>query len=67
MADNSVLPATGETIATDEIGGVKFQRVKPTYGVDGTAIDVSDSNPLPTHDDEVHYLLGSVLGVAAWL
>lgn len=48
MPDNSVLPATGETIATDEIGGVKFQRVKLVPGDDGVnGGDVSANNPLP--------------------
>jgi hypothetical protein len=48
MADNATLPVTGTIqVACDEIGGVKFQRVKVTWGVDGTANDVSASNPLP--------------------
>lgn len=50
MADNTVLPAGtgGDTIATDDIGGVKYQRVKPSWGSDGVAVDVDASNPLPT-------------------
>lgn len=51
-------PGSGAQVAADDVGGVLYQRIKPTYGVDGTAIDVSESNPLPTHDDEAHYLLG---------
>lgn len=47
MADNSTLPATGDVIAADDIGGVKYQRVKPAFGVDGSATDVSATNPLP--------------------
>jgi len=49
MADNTVLPAGvgGDTIATDDIGGVKYQRVKPSWGSDGVAVDVDASNPLP--------------------
>ena len=48
MADNiTVTPGTGTTIATDDVGGVHVQRVKATWGVDGTATDVSASNPLP--------------------
>jgi hypothetical protein len=49
VADNTVLNAGsgGDTIATDDIGGVKHQRVKVEFGVDGAATDVSLSNPLP--------------------
>jgi hypothetical protein len=49
MADNTTLNSGtgGDVIATDDIGGVKYQRVKETYGVDGSATDVSDTNPLP--------------------
>jgi hypothetical protein len=50
MADNTLLnPATstGDTIATDDIGGVKYQRVKMTFGVDGAAVDVSSTAPVP--------------------
>ena len=58
MADNvGYTPGSGATVAADEIGGVLYQRVKPTHGVDGTAVDVSEANPLPTHDDEAHHLL----------
>lgn len=50
MADNTLLNAGsgGDTIATDDVGGVKYQRVKVTYGVDGVATDVNASTPLPT-------------------
>jgi hypothetical protein len=47
MADNVTLPGTGEVVATDDIGGVQFQRVKLASGVEGTAVDVSDVAPLP--------------------
>lgn len=47
MADNTVQNGT-DTIATDDIGGVKFQRVKLIHGADGTnAGDVSTANALP--------------------
>lgn len=41
MADNTVLNtgSGGDTIASDDIGGIKFQRVKPAIGADGTATD----------------------------
>lgn len=48
MADNvGYTPGAGATIAADDIGGVLYQRVKPVTGADGTAVDVSDANPLP--------------------
>jgi len=47
MADNSTLPATGDIIAADEISGVKHQRVKVEFGTDGSATEVSSTNPLP--------------------
>jgi len=52
MADNTTLNSGsgGDTIATDDIAGVKHQRVKIEYGVDGSATDVSDTNPLPIDD-----------------
>ena len=58
MADNTILNSGtgGDTIATDDVttlngagsSGVKVQRVKAMYGVDGSATDVSTTNPLPT-------------------
>lgn len=48
MADNVPITAgSGTNIATDDIGGAHYQRVKPAWGVDGTAVDVSSANPLP--------------------
>lgn len=50
MVDNTTLSTGvgGDTIATDDIGGVKFQRIKLIHGVDGTnAGDVAATNPLP--------------------
>jgi hypothetical protein len=48
MADNvGYTPGSGATVAADEIGGVLHQRVKIGVGADGTAVDVSSSNPLP--------------------
>lgn len=49
MADNvPITPGSGMQIAADEVGGVFYQRVKVAIGEDGTANDVSSSNPLPT-------------------
>jgi hypothetical protein len=49
MAENvSITPGVGDSIAADDIGGVKHQRVKLTLGNDGVNDgDVSASNPLP--------------------
>ena len=50
MADNTELNpgAGGDIAATDDIDGVKWQRVKLTLGADGVNDgDVSESNPIP--------------------
>lgn len=47
MADNVKLPATGAVIATDEVASTHYQRVKVTFGGDGSVTDASPSNPLP--------------------
>lgn len=50
MADNvAITPGTGVTVAADDIGGVLHQRVKTTWGPDGTAndTDVATGKPLP--------------------
>lgn len=49
MADNTRLNAGagGDLFATDEIAGVKHQRVKIQHGADGSATDVSSTSPLP--------------------
>ena len=73
MSDNTRLNHgdQGDLIATDDIGGVKYQRVKLIHGADGTNDgDVSGGNPLPVGlvDGEVELsdvsiaLLGEMLG-----
>lgn len=48
MADNlGYTPGTGETVATDEIGGAHYQRVKLVWGEDGIANDVNSTTPMP--------------------
>lgn len=50
MADNTILNlgSGGDTIATDDISGVKYQRVKLIHGADGVNDgDVSEVNPFP--------------------
>lgn len=45
MTDNiDVTPGTGATIGADDIGGVLIQRVKVTWGPDGTANDVDTAS-----------------------
>lgn len=57
MADNlttqSATPATipaSSTIATDDVGGAHFQKVKIDVGGDGASAALSNSNPLPVSD-----------------
>lgn len=49
MADNTTINtgSGGDVISTDDIGGVKVQRVKVQYGSDGSATDVSSTAPMP--------------------
>lgn len=53
MADNSVLPATGETIADDGsittgvANGAKVQRMKAGWGAAGSYTDPAIATPLP--------------------
>ena len=52
MADNTVLNigTGGDVIASDDIAGVKYQRVKLAVGGDGVAADATPTNPLPTSE-----------------
>lgn len=49
MSDNTTLNLGngGDSIASNDIGGVKYQRIKVNYGDPGSATDVSLKNPLP--------------------
>ncbi len=49
MSDNVVLnPGTGgDTVATDDVGGTHFQRIKLDVGGDGVSSPVTTGNPLP--------------------
>lgn len=51
MADNVVINAGagGDTIAADDVGGVKYPRNKMVWGADGAVNDVSAAAPLPTN------------------
>lgn len=52
MADNSS-QAGNDTFATDDIAGIKHQRVKVEYGADGSATDVSPATPFPVYDPDL--------------
>lgn len=64
MADNFAVDVgtsgSQRTIATDQIGGVDYQRVKITWGVDNTATDASATNPLPVVVGAGSSAIGSV-------
>lgn len=48
MADNISVTSSGSTaMATDDVSSVHYPRVKLSWGVDGSAVDASASNPLP--------------------
>jgi hypothetical protein len=48
MSDNVILPGTGESVATDDIGGAQYQRIKITDGLADSTVPmrVRDINPL---------------------
>ena len=47
MADNVTLPGTGEVIATDDISGVQYQRVKLDVGGADATSAVTKTTPMP--------------------
>jgi hypothetical protein len=54
MADNvGYTPGSGAVVAADDVGGVLYQRVKPAFGPDNTAVDVSADTPLPVTDAQL--------------
>lgn len=54
MADNvGYTPGTGALVAADDVGGVLYQRIKPAFGENNTAVDVSATNPLPVFDAQI--------------
>lgn len=64
MADNvAITSGSGTSVATDDVGGVHYQRVKTTWGADGTATDVSTTNPLPTSDATHGALVSTAVSV----
>lgn len=66
MPDNvGYTPGTGATVAADDISGVLYQRVKIGVGDDGTAVDVSSTNPMPVSDDTSQNLLVRIFNILA--
>lgn len=63
MADNTTLNtgSGGDVISTDDIAGVKVQRVKVQYGADGSATDVAAATPLPVDDTKQQSTTGTVV------
>jgi hypothetical protein len=70
MADNTgITPGVGATIAADDVSGVLYQRMKPAFGVDGAAVDVSRLNPMPLNfgpsvDDFLAFIIPNQVHVA---
>lgn len=52
MTDNVILNpgAGGDTVAADDIAGIKYQRIKTGFGEEGVYADVSLTDPLPVSD-----------------
>lgn len=48
MADNiDVTPGSGKTVATDDVAGVQFQKIKIDVGGDGASAPLSSTNTIP--------------------
>jgi hypothetical protein len=68
MVDNvAITEGAGTLIAADEVGGVKYQRVKISIGEDGVANDISSANPIPVSIANTSPLEVMVNGVESWL
>ena len=67
MADNVAITAgAGTTIASDDVGGVQYQRMKVAFGVDGAASDVHNDNPFPVIERGIPtYFFSTALAVGA--
>ena len=54
MADNTTLPGTGETIASEDINGVKYQQLKLIDSTDGSIDPIGvEHNPIQTEDQSL--------------
>ena len=68
MADNTTLNtgSGGDVIASDDIGSVKYQRIKLIHGADGVNDgDVSQANPLPVTLEQKYPQYKFISGVSA--
>ncbi len=69
MSDNVTLNASTGTFISDAdetAVGVYTQRVKVTFGVDGTRVDASSANPLPVALGASASVIGAVTQSGAW-
>ena len=67
MADNvAITPGSGTDVATDEIGGKHYQRIKLAVGDDGTGVDVSHAEPLPVTTPGLEIAKGALTGHKAF-
>lgn len=55
MADN--IPISGGIVATDDVGGIQYQRVKVAWGIDGVGTDVNSDTPLPVTSTDLATLV----------
>lgn len=64
MANNTTLNvgSGGDVIATEDIGGVKYELVKAVFGAAGNATKVSASDPMPVTDNAAETSLSSIDG-----
>lgn len=76
MVDNVAITAgSGTTIGTDDVGGIQIQRVKVTWGPDGTANDtdvasgkifpVQDLGPITTYSGRMTLTAATSTGLIA--
>jgi hypothetical protein len=67
VADNiAVTPGAGATVATDDVGGIQYQRIKIAFGADGVATDAHNDNPFPVIERGIPtYFFSSVMAAGA--
>lgn len=68
MADNVTLNSMsgGDAVAADDIGGVKFQRIKLVYGADGTnSGDVTPTNAFPIAQSQTNFVFSTANSTSA--
>lgn len=66
MPNNSTLPATGDVIATEDVGGVKYQQVKLVDPSPGGTVPVgTPANPISSSDASLAQLTDAMLYILA--